>query len=229
MSMKTKLAATLVAILTINSANAIIIDGAVTSGSGSFVKLTPRFTVSSPNNTVGKNTFNTPNLYGFDEAQNVKVNSSGILPEIGSFLDPGIMIASHYIFYDPKGNSSQSGYIRFDASILGVLTSTDSLAASDYLAQTGVNYLNPKLRGLEKRDSVSIDPLDTKKLNVNWRASSPGDYIRVLTEHSPLAAKVPDTTSTSLLFGLSFALLVGLRSKLHKPRNSTSSSPQPKW
>ena len=60
------------------------------------------------------------------------------------------------------------------------MTSTATLAASDFLANTGVNYLNPGARGLEPGDSVTIN--GPKQILFDTFASSPGDYVRVLTE-----------------------------------------------
>jgi hypothetical protein len=62
------------------------------------------------------------------------------------------------------------------------------LADSDFLANTGVTYLNDGLRGLESVDSVTITGLNT--IEVDFFAGSPGDYIRVLTDFSP-GAVVP--------------------------------------
>jgi|GEM_PF-673997 hypothetical protein len=206
--------AALAALLATPATQAIIIGGAVETGDGAFIKLTPGFTESDPDNTVGKNTFQNTNLYGFDESQNVAIGAGGLLPDIGSFLDPGTIVASHYVFYDPKESSSQTGYVLFDADILALLTTKDSLAATDYLAETGVNYLNPKLRGLEKRDDASINVSNPKRIDVDWRASSPGDYIRILTSRSPNTATVPDASSALLLLGGSLGLLTLVSRKL---------------
>src|SRR5256885_17135455 len=70
-------------------------------------------------------------------------------------------------------------------------------AASDFLANTGVNYLNPLARGLEPGDSVTIS--GAKQILCDTFASAPGDYVRVLTAFSPTAATVPEPGSPSLL------------------------------
>ena len=59
------------------SASATIIGGSVTGGTaqtagGTFVKLTlPLANPLGPPNSVGNDTFQTPDLYGFDEDQNI--------------------------------------------------------------------------------------------------------------------------------------------------------------
>lgn len=195
-------------LVAVSSANATIIGGAVTDGSGSFVLLEPGFTDSDPDNTVGDDTFQNPNLYGFDEDQNTAVEDAPLNVDIlaatgvAGQLPVGTVVASHYIFFDPQGSTSQEGYVDFDSDILAILTSTDTLAASDYLANTGVTYLNPGLRGLEPGDSAAVDPVDARRLVVDWSASTPGDYVRVLTEFSPGAEAPAPGTIALLLAGI---------------------------
>ncbi|MFN0130451.1 MAG: hypothetical protein ACKV19_27630 [Verrucomicrobiales bacterium] len=205
----------------IPSASGIIVSGVVSGGQsftqgGTFIQLAPGFTESNPDNTVGNNTFQDPNLYGFNEDQNVQVAgvplSVNILASTGlpGSLPVGTTVASHYIFFDPEGGTSQIGSVTFDADILAVVSSTGNLLASDYLANTGVTYLNPNARGLEQGDSATIDGIDPKKLNVRWTASTPGDYVRVLTKFSP-GAPVPEAGATLILLVLSGGALLGAR------------------
>ena len=58
------------------------------------------------------------------------------------------------------------------------------MAATDFLANTQVNYISPELRGLERGDYVWVDKDNPNRLWVYWAGSSPGDYIRVFTEKS---------------------------------------------
>jgi hypothetical protein len=180
--------------------SATIVSGAVTGGSslkqgGTFVKLSVPFTDSEPHNTVGANTFQKPNLYGFDEGQNIHItvdlavdilaDGSGGGNGAGT-IHAGSTVASHYIFFDPLRGTTQQGTVSFDSKIIGIISRSRNLAASDFLINTGVTYLNPSARGLESGDKVRITGLRT--LAVDWSASSPGDYIRVLTDFSPAAA-----------------------------------------
>ena len=143
-------------------AGATIISGQVTGGSaltagGTFVKLTPPLSNPfGPPNSVGDDNFQSPNLFGFDEDQNILLTAP-LTVDVGSSPIPaGTTVASHYIFFDPGPTENIIGTVNFDAPILGIITSTDNLAASDFLANTGVNYLNPGERGLEAGDSVTI-------------------------------------------------------------------------
>lgn len=182
-------------------------------GHGSFVKLFPPFTESNPDNTVGDNNFNSPNLWGFDEDQNVAVPLGGLTPDIGAFLVEGAIVASHYLFFDPKTRNESDGYrqegwVEFDSNVLAVFTSRDSLYATDYLAHTGVTYLNPEQRGLELDDMVWIDGTNPKRVNVEWCACTPGDYVRILTEKSPGGEEVPDSGLTITLMSIGLLILM---------------------
>ena len=97
------------------------------------------------------------------------------------------------------------GTVSFDSDIFGIITSTSNLAASDFLINTGVTYLNPTLRGLESGDSATITGLQT--ITVDWRAGTPGDYIRVLTDFSPGAVPIP---ASVWLFGSGLFGIVGI-------------------
>jgi hypothetical protein len=187
----------------------IITGGAVTTGGGSFND------ISGYAGSVGQNNFDTLNLYGFNEDQNVMVTGGNLVPDVGSMIPDQTIVASHYIFFDPTGNTQifQEGYVTFDAKIIGVITSTALLTATDYLANNLVTYLSPTFRGLENGDTAVIDAGNDKKLNLSWFASNPGDYVRVLTEYSPGA--VPDTGATALLLGLGLAAL-GFTRRLKK-------------
>lgn len=164
-----------------------ITGGDAKSRGGFFIRLTPP--IPNPfggTNSVGNNTFEKPNLYGFDENQNfiagkplqidlLNTGKPGTLP-------PRAEVASHYVFYDPPpGIPRMIGYVDFSDEIVGVITHRQNLIDSDYLAHTGVNYLSPGKRGLESDDSVRIDRSNPKRLHVDFGASTPGDYIRVLT------------------------------------------------
>ena len=152
---------------------------------GKFEKLTP------PIGDVGSDNHQSHNLFAFDEGQNL---SSGgpimvdILPGGGPGTIPDGTYASHYVFYDPLNTSTIEGCVDFDSDIVGVITSKANLDASDLFqdtATTGANYLSPSLRGLESyQDDVVI--VDNNTICLALKASTPGDYIRVLTSFSPL-------------------------------------------
>ena len=203
----TTLVAGVAAVLMSLPAAATIIGGSVTGGTaasagGTFVKLTPPLSnpFGSPN-SVGNDNFQSPNLFGFDENQNI-VLGAGLSADIlaGAPLVAGDTVASHYIFFDPLSTLHMMGTVNFAFAIVAVLTTTGTLAASDFLANTGINYLNPTLRGLEAGDFVTIS--GAQQITFDTSASSPGDYIRVLTAFSPSAVSSVPEPSTLALFTL---------------------------
>lgn len=207
-------AASLLALTLSIPAGATIISGTVTGGTaftagGVFVKLTvPLANPFGTPNSVGNDTFQSPNLYGFDEDQNILL-AAPLVVDVGSSPIPvGTTVASHYIFFDPGPTQHVIGTVNFDSDVLAIITSTGNLAASDFLANTGVNYLNPGARGLEAGDSVTIS--GPRQILFDTFASSPGDYVRVLTEFSPSAGTVPEPGDLVLWGSGLAALAVGL-------------------
>ena len=172
--------------------NAIILGGGVTEGAGGFTVLSlPFIAPDGKTNTVGNDNFDTFDLYAFNEDQNVTLTdtlSVNIGSDIlaGTTISAGTTVASHYVFYDPEGTSkiTQKGFVDFDAPILGIITTKTLLDISDSLVNDNVKYESPTLRGLEFDDVVSIDSANPNRLLVDWAASTPGDYIRVLTGES---------------------------------------------
>src|SRR5262249_52756596 len=161
---------------------------------GRFIKLSvPLSNPLGPPNSVGQDTFNTPNLYGFDEDQNIFLTKN-LITDVGKNPIPsGTTVASHYVFFDPGPAQEILGTVEFDSPFLVIITSTDNLAASDFLAKTGVHYLSPGARGLEPGDYVFIS--GPNEITFHTIASSPGDYVRVLTEFSPKARRVTELKS----------------------------------
>lgn len=191
-------------------AQGAVVDGLLTGGSaltngGTFVELDASVPV-----TIGQDNFNTYNLYAFNEEQVVRLTTT-VAVDIGSALTPGTIVSSHYVFYDPPNNPGTRaiGHVDFDAPIVGIATRTVTLQASDFLANTAVTYLSPGARGLESNDAVAIDPLNPNRLQVDFTATSPGDYVRVFTELSPTAVVPLPAPVLALLAGL--MALAGLR------------------
>jgi hypothetical protein len=161
---------------------AVVIDGAITRqiGSGTFVKLDTDAPFA-----VGADTFDDDNLYAFDEDQNITLENA-IEVDIGGVdgrIAAGTVVASHYVFFDSL-DGVHIGYVDFDAPILGVATFQETMAATDFLANTDVTYISLELRGLEPGDHVWVDENIPERLWVYWAGSSPGDYVRVFTEKS---------------------------------------------
>lgn len=183
----------------VGSASAMVLGGTVIGGSalaagGTFVKLTaPLSNPFGPPNSVGDDNFQSPNLYAFDEEQ-YGILGSALATDVG--IDPlplGTVLASHYCFFDPGPSKSMIGTIDFDSPVLAIITSLGNLTLSDFLGDPTVNYLNPALRGLEAGDAVTISGPNQVLFDVT--ASTPGDYVRVLTAQPA----VPEPGTLALL------------------------------
>ena len=159
-----------------------------------FVSLSVPLTGSTPFNTVGADNFNTPNLYRLNESQNILLSST-LFMDGGAAIAAGTRVASHYVFFDPLDTTTMVGTVNFDPDVLGIITGSGLLLLSDGLANTGVNYLNSALRGLEAGDFATIS--GTRQILFNVAAGSPGDYVRVITAFSPGA--VPEPMSLALV------------------------------
>ncbi|WP_375690462.1 PEP-CTERM sorting domain-containing protein [Pseudooceanicola sp. LIPI14-2-Ac024] len=184
------------------AASAAVVDGSVTSGSGVFTK------IAAPVE-VGNNNHNSPDLLAFDEMQGVLVTSAMAL-EIGG-LTAGTRVDSHFVFFDALTKSTQTGWVSFSGTIVGVATSDASLNATDAMfGAAGTIYNTPTYRGLEsKTDKAAIDAVDGSILTLDWASLSPGDYVRVFT-----LASIPVPAAGSLmLLGLGAAGIAFRRKK----------------
>jgi hypothetical protein len=139
------------------NSSATIIGGGITGGSvlakgGSFIYVDP----IPAGFTIGNNNFQDINVRGFDEDQNI-VLATALSIDVGSNIAAGIEVASHSIVFDPLQTEDVFGFIEFDSDVLGIITTSSKLAASDSLANTNVAYLNPSARGLVR----AFSPGDT--------------------------------------------------------------------
>jgi hypothetical protein len=68
---------------------------------------------------------------------------------------------------------------------------------SDFLGLAGVDYNDFGLRGLEAGDDTVFDG---NSVNIDWSATSPGDWTRLITAYSP-GGQVPVPAALPLLLG----------------------------
>lgn len=202
-----KSTAVIAALATAGTANAAVVMGELTGGSsfingGSFQILNPM-----PGFSVGNNVQQSDNLFAFDEQQGVTLAAA-----VGG-VAAGTVVNSHYVFYDPDDLETGIGYVDFDGDILGVLTAKGQMDSTDALLGNGnVNYISVALRGLENADSFNVVG---NRLNIDFRAASPGDYIRVLT------TAVPEPSTWAMMIG-GFGLVGGAMRRRRKVTTKVS-------
>jgi hypothetical protein len=202
------------------AANAAILLGNATNPPGGTFMLLPN---PATLNNIGDRTsqlngLNQLNLYGFDEALDVTL-ASGLTVNLGgalgnnTVLAAGTRVASHSIFFDPRGNGSMTASVTFNTRILGILRTTASQLATDTLFAPGLSFAPPAitLRGLENSDGVLAWAPGSQTVSINWAASNPGDTLRILT------VAVPEPATWAMMI-TGFGLVGGALRKGHGRR-----------
>lgn len=166
----------------------------------------PNPVVQNPNNGI---------LLGWNELQNVTLTSDlrvdrvfdqnasfvEVDPGGGFIIKAGTIVSSHYFQWDPGNGSSAtvSATLDFDSQIFAFITADQKLFDSDAaLGLPTLDYSDFGLRGLEAGDTTDFNG---PSVDVNWTASSPGDWTRLITAFSPTAVPSP-ATAAILAFGL---------------------------
>ncbi|MEO0413089.1 MAG: PEP-CTERM sorting domain-containing protein [Pseudomonadota bacterium] len=134
-------------------------------------------------------------------ASNLRVNAT---PSGANRIAAGRVISSYMIQFDspPPGAGQLEASIEFGDEVIGLITSTRRLRLTDdLLGAPGITYDTFRSRGLENNDVVDFGANEFS-VDVFFRTTSPGDWVRVITA-------VPEPTSLVLLgtgllgFGLS--------------------------
>ena len=116
---------------------------------------------------------------------------------------------SHYFQWDPGNGSAGTveATINLDSQVFAFITDTQKLFDSDAaLGLSALDYNDFGLRGLESGDTTNFNG---ENVDIDWTASSPGDWTRLITAFSPAAA-IPEPGALAP-FGLGLAAFAGLR------------------
>jgi hypothetical protein len=174
-----KIAAISAALLVPAAASAVVVTGSITGGTTPGV-----FKIQQPV-AVGGNDLGDPDLWAWDEKQNVLL-AADLETDLGGVIAAGTRVASHGVAFDPANPAlTVEGEVEFSRPILGLIWSTKKLAATDgLLGLAAITYNSPGARGLEPEDRLGTFFIgDT--LFLDWTALSPGDNIRVITSAIP--------------------------------------------
>jgi hypothetical protein len=128
----------------------------------------------------------------------------------GFLIRAGTIVSSHYLQWDPAGASGRvEATIELDSQVFAFMTDDQKLFDSDdLLGLPGLDYNDFVDRGLEGNDSTTFNGA---KVDISWRATSPGDWTRLITAFSPAAIPEPSTVALLALGSLGLLLLVRRR------------------
>lgn len=174
-----------------------------------------------PGDTIIPDSYNDDTLYVWNEKQNVLLGSNLKVDRVADETAPyivgssgnyeivaGTIVASHYLQWDPAGSKRVHAELAFDSEIFAFITADQKLFDSDLvLGLDTLNYNDFSLRGLESGDTVNYGT-DFTTVEIDWQASNPGDWTRLITARSPRAAIIP--APGAVLLGSIGAGLVGL-------------------
>ena len=163
-----------------NSSFAAILGGTVVGSSQPGVfELLPM-----PPATAGPNAFDSINLIGFNERQNVVLDTP---LQLGSLTLPvGAVVSSHYVVFDPPSGAWVNGFVDFDDPILAIVRTPQGLdATDDRLGAPLTNYAVSQAIGPEppgtSNDFVDVPPNNRNRLLFMAAGNAPGDHVRVIT------------------------------------------------
>lgn len=141
----------------------------------------------------------------------------------GDFLiKAGTIVSSHYLQWDPGNGSSSSvsTTISLDSQVFAFITADSNLFNSDFLGLPGLDYADFGLRGLESGDKTEFNGAN---VDIDWTASSPGDWTRLITAFSPGGVTPVPVPAAAPLLGLGLAALglFGYRGRRRKSVSAT--------
>ena len=158
--------------------------------------------IDTPTSVTNASPNSDDNMLVFNEIQNLVLTADLMIRNATNTgnvtLTKGTRVSSQMILLNRvEGNRRlvRAGAATFDGLILGLVTSTDQLLATDgILGAIGTSYATFRNRGLERGDGMFSGDDDTLRLSL--RVTQPGDWMRVVT-----VAAVPVPAAGFLLFG----------------------------
>jgi len=173
-------------------------------------------------------------LLAWDEFQNFTLlqdlrvdrvfdESASFVEAIGSdfLIKAGTIVSSHYLQWDPNGagaTGSVEATIKLDSQVFAFITADQNLFDSDFLGLPDLDYNDFSLRGLESGDTTVFNGTD---VDIDWTASSPGDWTRLITAFSPAAVEIPEPSTFWIGVLLSALIARGRRCNLVKLKGET--------
>jgi hypothetical protein len=190
------------------------VRGSIMGTSGAVTEAAPPSNITTGNWQSGTQirAFQEQQDYVLPQAVNVDITVPGTSPNsTSSNLSPGTISAgtlvnSYFLHFDPVGSPKNpvelTGSITLGEPIIGIIAEDNALTASNpILGMSNVTYpdsgleLNPAGGGTS--DVVTWEA-NNQNIDMDWRASSKSDNMRIITEASPVPE--PSTTLLPLAF-----------------------------
>jgi hypothetical protein len=156
---------------------------ATTSAFATILSTVPAVVAFVPLNVQLNMTQSNIQIIAFDERQCVRFPNG--LTIDGGTLPPGTVASCHLLHLDPvSGGPVLSGIASFTAPIIGVISSSALLDASDWCGRPGVVYPLPGVetfRGLEAFQPTDQYTVIGSDIKVQMDVPSFSDQVRVLT------------------------------------------------
>jgi hypothetical protein len=164
---------------------------------------------------------NTDKLSAWDEVQNFELTEKLYVDSVfnsgdpivgmdlgGTFLKAGTIVSSHYVEWDPSGTKRVEATITTDSEIFAFIFTDNNLFTSDeFLGLPGLDYNDFAFRGMEAgQDTIAYNG---NSADINWSASNPGDWARMITAFSPGGISPVPVPAAVWLFGTALIGLVG--------------------
>jgi hypothetical protein len=179
---------------------------AATSASAAITGVTPGGTIIAAPGSALDGVNESSTMQGFDEMPGFVVGAGGLAVD-GGVIAPGTLVNSHMIFLDPvDGNLTYLEDIvwTFSETVVGVMsdyTGSLEVASTGDLGALGTTYPAAAFdgRGMEPGDQDDYS-ISGSTLTVSMQATSPGDWIRVITSETVIPE--PSTIAVWSLLGL---------------------------
>ena len=197
MTMRIKFAAAFAALMTLGSTASAATISVISNGT--LVAPPTSVTNAAPTSETSVSAF-----FESSQALASDLTTSGNGAATSTVLTTGTLVDSHLFYYNRDDQSdggkpldSITASFSFNSTILGFVTGTGAMNATDYLGAPFTTYDTFSNRGFEGADSITN--VTANSFTVYLEITQPGDWFRVLTVPAETSAIVPLPAGAPLL------------------------------